>query len=262
MKISTLLQQFCGALSVAGLCLASPAALAGPVNLVKNGGFELNTGTGQVNHTTVVTDWSSPGGFNFVFAPGTADTTGSSSWFDGPNDMPVKLWGANNGGDNALAQSADGGYFLAADGAYGVQAITQMISGLEVGQTYKLSFEWGAAQQYLFHGDTQEWWKVSIGDNNFQTDVYNLKQHSSSSWMQEAFFFTATKTDELLSFLAAGTPEGFPPFSLLDGVSLVATGDNTTVVVPVPAPSTWLTTVGGLALLGAVLRRRRKSGAA
>jgi len=252
MKISTLLSQAIGAIALATVCVAASAA---PINLVKNGGFELNTGNGQVNYNTTLTDWSSPGGYNFIFSPGTADTTGAPSWFPGN----LALWGKGNGGENFLTDSSSGGYFFAADGAYGIQPITQMVSGLEVGKTYELSFEWAAAQQYGFDGATTEQWHISFGDSHANTGVYNLKSHGFSGWMQEAFVFTATATDQLLSFLAAGTPEGFPPFSLLDGVSLVEVSENQDIVL-VPAPATWMTTIGGLAMLAAVLRRRRKAG--
>ncbi|WP_028104722.1 hypothetical protein [Pseudoduganella violaceinigra] len=248
--LSKLLQGFAAVLVLAA------SAQASPINLVKNGGFETTShGTGQIGFNTSVSDWSSPGGYNFVFAPGTADTTGAWTWFNGPNDQALTLWGAHNGGAHALASSANGGNFLAADGAYGIVPIQQAIN-LVVGETYLLKFEWAAAQQWGFHGDTSEKWTVSIDGNTFETAAYANQNHASSGWMQEAFSFTAKTTGGLLSFLAAGTPEGHPPFSLLDGVSLFSLGqpDNDTVVVPEPAgPLIMLT---GLVLLALALRRR------
>jgi hypothetical protein len=243
------------AIAVAGLMLLGSAVQATPINLVKNGGFESSTkGTGQIDHNTVVTGWSSPRGYNFLFEPGTADTTGVKTWFNGPLDSILHLWGANNGGANALAVSANGGNFVAADGVYGVVPIQQAITGMVVGQTYMLSFEWAAAQQARFHGVTTEQWTVTIDGNTFATATYQNKSHASSNWMQEAFYFTAKQSDSVLSFLAAGTPQGFPPFSLLDGVSLTAVDGSQGN--PVSEPGSWLTMMSGIVLLGMVLRRR------
>lgn len=260
MKNAMLRSVLQGFAAVAALVLAA-AAHAGPVNLVQNGGFELTSnGNGQVDFNTSVSGWSAPGGYNFVFASGTADTTGAVSWFGGQNDVPLKLWGANNGGANALASSANGGNFIAADGAYGVVAIQQAISELEIGTTYMLRFEWAAAQQWGFFGETSEKWSVSIDGNTFETATYNNQSQASSGWMQEAFTFTAKSSGSLLSFLAAGTPEGHPPFSLLDGVSLFAidTPDNGTPPAEVPEPASLLVMLTGLGLLALALRRRRQ----
>lgn len=241
--------------TAAALTLLGASAYAGPVNLVKNGDFESTTkGTGQIGFNTEVTDWTSPGGYNFVFGVGEADTIGAKSWYDKPENPPLKLWGANNGGANALAVSGNGGNYLAADGAYGVERIEQMIYGLVVGQTYVLSFEWAAAQQFGFDGATTENWSVSIDGNTFNTKTYHNANHASSDWMKETFSFTAKGTEGLLSFLAAGTPEGFPPFSLLDGVSLFVSPDDDKQG-SVPEPATWLTLATGLVLLAAARRR-------
>ena len=55
--------------------------------------------------------------------------------------------------------------------------------------------------------------------------------------------FTADAVNPVLTFLSVGTPDGLPPFALLDGVSLKA----------VPEPSAAL--LGALGAL-ALLRRR------
>lgn len=248
-------------MAMVALVLAS-AAQAGPVNLVQNGGFEATTnGNGQIDYNTSLANWSAPGGYGFVFAAGTADTTGAWSWFNGANAIPLTLWGGNNGGANALATSANGGNFIAVDGAYFTVPIQQTISNLVVGQTYTLSFEWAAAQQWGFTGDTTEKWTVSIDGNTFETGTYNNQSHASSGWMTEAFSFTAKASGGLLSFLAAGTPTGHPPFSLLDGVSLFAvdTPDKNTPPASVAEPASLLTMLTGLGLLAAAVRRRRQS---
>lgn len=259
MKNSVLSRVLQGFAAAAAFMLAS-AVQAGPVNLVQNGGFELSTnGNGQLDFNTAVSGWTSPGGYNFVFASGTADTSGAMTWFGSQNDIPLTLWGANNGGANALAHSANGGNFIAADGAYGVVPIQQAINSLVIGTTYMLKFEWAAAQQWGFHGETSEKWSVSIDGNTFETATYNNQSHASSGWMQEAFTFTAKSGGSLLSFLAAGTPEGHPPFSLLDGVSLfaISTPDDGSPPADIPEPASLLVMLTGLGLL-AVARRRRQ----
>jgi hypothetical protein len=67
--------------------------------------------------------------------------------------------------------------------------------------------------------------------------------------MTQTFTFTATAATELLSFLAIGTPNGVPPFSLLDGVSMTA----------IPEPSSSLILAAGCAAMAGVRRLRSRS---
>jgi hypothetical protein len=70
--------------------------------------------------------------------------------------------------------------------------------------------------------------------------------HDFTGWYSETFDYTATSTTEVLSFMADGTPNGEPPFALLDGVSL----NN---VTPAPEPGTlpllFTGLMGGLGIL-------------
>ena len=127
--------------------LACASAHAAPINLVTNGGFETTTkGVGQINSKTTATGWTSAG-YNFVFNGATADSIGAIGDYG-----VVKLWGPASGSNNGLGVSPTGGNFLAADGAFGVAPITQMINGLVVGQSYDLSFYWAGAQQATYNG--------------------------------------------------------------------------------------------------------------
>ncbi len=225
----------------AATILAAPAAEAGP-NLVTNGNFESVTmpgGPSEISSTNV-TGWRSTG-YNFIFSPGHPGT------YVAQYNSYLGLWG--NNGTNFL--SPGGGNFVGADGNYQVGAITQTINGLIAGQIYKLSFDWAAAQQSGFNGPTTENWTASLGNQSFTTPTYHDPNHGWSGWMQQAYVFTATGSSEVLSFLAGGSPNGEPPFSLLDDVSLTA----------VPEPAGWAVLALAMVFMGVVRIRGRETAA-
>lgn len=213
--------------------------------LVTNGNFELSTnGPGQPGYNTTATGWAISG-YNFLFAAGTADTTGVIGQYG-----KLALWGPGNGSANGLpAASSSGGKFIAADGAFEQGPISQSITGLSVGRTYALTFDWAGAQQSGFTGATTEQWKVSLGGDTRYTPVVNNVSHGFTGWITQTFTFTATAATELLSFLAIGTPPGVPPFSLLDGVSMQA----------IPEPSSSLILAAGAVAMAGVRRLRSRS---
>jgi hypothetical protein len=233
---------------IPGIALALGATSDAQAGFITNGSFELTTnGNGQPGFNTTISGWTSTG-YNFVYAPGTADTTGAVG-----HDGTVKLWGPGTSSANGLtATSPDLGNFIAADGAFEVGPISQSLTGLTVGHAYAVSFWWAGAQQSGFTGVTTDQWKVSFGGSTQSTAVATNVNHGFTGWMQQTFTFIADNTTDTLSFLAVGTPTGEPPFSLLDGVS----------VNPVPEPSTVV--LMGIGLVGGVvvrLRRRARSAA-
>lgn len=237
MKIKNIL------LAIAAVASLSVSALGNTTEMITNGNFETGD-YGQIGwNGHQLAGWSTTG-YNFLFSASNDDSTGTTGSYGA-----VKLWGPGSGSANGLAASPLGGNYVASDGAFGVAPLSQTVNGLVTGQKYNLSFYWGGAQQYGFDGTTTEQWKVSFGNDVYSTAVANNSTHGFTGWMKENVSFTATSTSQVLSFLAVGTPNGVPPFSLLDGVSLSA---------DVPEP-------GSMALFGlsagilALVSRRRKS---
>jgi PEP-CTERM motif len=225
--------------------------------------LQLNT---KFEWLTTSTGWTSGDGsylaYNFIVGPGVADSTGVSNQFD---ISPLYLWGPRFTGliygvpvpnsdpskSNGLPEtSPDGGNYVAADGAFDVGAIQQTIHGLTPGNRYDLGFYWAGAQQIGYDGPTTEQWQVSLGSETHSTAVVNNGSHGFTGWMHHNMTFTATAADEVLSFLAVGTPSGVPPFVLLDGVTMNAA---------VPEPKSVAVIGLGLAGLAAARVWRRKS---
>jgi hypothetical protein len=243
--------------AIVGLALAFAGTGAKATNLITNGSFDqLTGGVGQIgyNGSSLLTGWTngSPGnlGYNFVYGSTGADTTGANGV-----DGNVTLWGPGNGAPNGLTASPDGGNFIAADGAYEVAPISQKLTGLTVNAQYAVSFYYAGAQQSGFTGTTTEAWDVSLGSQTLDTNTLNDASHGFTGWQYTTLTFTATSSQEVLSFLAAGTPSGEPPFSLLDGVSM-------TQVTTVPEPGSAAMLLTGLMAIGVILRRRQLSRAA
>ena len=235
-----------------GLAFMAPTAAMASPNLVQNGDFEQTTMTdGQGNFTpeqittTNLADWSTTG-YNFVFGANTASTVGST----GQNGQLTLYNGSAVPGGAILGQSPTGGNFVGADGAYDVGAITQTLTGLTKGASYAVSFSWAGVQQSGYTGVTTEQWIVGFGGQTQSTAVVTDASHGFTGWMNQTFTFKADGTSDVLSFLAAGTPPGEPPFSLLDGVS----------AVQVPEPSTLALLAGAAALcVGFTIRRARSN---
>lgn len=259
---------------------ASATALAGP-NLLTNGNFSAfsvttptdnsstNLGSatagGMPNYNISVNGWvnayingvSGNVGYNFLYGADTGTTSGTYADNGGANGNQgvVQMYGPGNGSNNGLiapTAGMGGGNILAGDGAYQMAAVYQTVNNLLVGMVYHVGFYYAGAQQSGFTGATTETWSVSTCAGttytctaSYTTPTVNNAYEGFTGWQLATFTFTATSTQETLSFLASGTPTGQPPFALLADVTLT-----------VPEPSAL--GLFGLGVLGiAALRLRR-----
>jgi hypothetical protein len=260
------------AAAVAAMMIGSaPGYAAGLVNLVTNGDFESTAygagGSGQIsptNGTQDVNGWTISGrtgnlttpGLGFVFASGQGDkpSNGAGAYLYGPgNTTPI-----NNGLTANSGATTTGGYTGQAGGNYiALDAdpvvsgtLSQSISGLVVGTGYALTFEWATAelQANNVQVQTTEYLQVSLGGQTQTTASLTTAAAGFDPWRQATLYFTATSTNEVLSFLAIGAPSGDPPTVLLDAVSLT-----------VPEPSTWVVMLVGITGLAGLTAMRRRS---
>ncbi|WP_294046956.1 PEPxxWA-CTERM sorting domain-containing protein [Sphingomonas sp.] len=143
------------------------------------------------------------------------------------------------------------GNFVVLDGdtlARGV--LSQTINNLIAGNTYTLTFQWGAGQLASRNGATTESLTYSLGNQSFTTNTVNTTSGGNQGWYTVTQNFVAGGTSQTLSFLSNGTPNGLPPVALLDNVSLTAA---------VPEPASWALMIVGFGAMGYSLRRRRET---
>lgn len=226
------------------------AAHADGLNLVTNGNFDQSTyannsqfGSGYGGQG--VTGWTGGSGYQLYFFSGTASTNSAASQYDS---------GYNNGSEKfyTMAGSPTGGSgnFVALDGdptVGGGGSISQTLNNLTVGAYYAVTFSWATGQLQSRSGATTDKVDVMLGGQSFLTQIVSDASQSSTPWIQQTFIYQATSASETLSFLAEGTPTGLPPMVALDGVSVTAA----------PEPTSIALLGAGLAALGFAYRRRR-----
>jgi hypothetical protein len=229
-----------GGLSVAlSLAFAMPALAT---DLITNGSFEQTSlRTSGFLTDSDVPGWTTTSGYTFEVFHGTE----TSNIGNGVTLYP-------GSGNHNFAQNPDGFRYIASDGAYEVGTISQTINGLVVGAQYELSFYQAGAQQQGFDGATTDQWKVSLGSDVQYSDLIHDNSHQFSGWTEQTLTFTATSASEVLGFLAVGTPDGEPPFSLLDDVSMVQISSPPPTAAP--EPSAFVLMIVGL--LGVTAARR------
>jgi hypothetical protein len=251
---------------------------AHPITGQLYGQFGSDSTPGQATGSTLtIANWDTSG-YNFVY---TTATISAGTQANGAPGQPLQapgesnaangygntfMWGkgtggtvasGNNGGKDTITAPPGGGNIVAADGIYQTGAIKQTITGLTVGQTYVLKFEWAGAQQQgtTFTAATTENWTVSMGTGNvagnFTTTTLHNASESFTGWQSATMYFYANNTSETLSFLAGGGPACEPPFALLADVDLEV----------VPDVSNWMifTGFGAVCIVFQIVRRRRQA---
>lgn len=220
---------------------------ANATDVISNGGFETTTyaassqfgGSLYAYGGQQVANWTGGAGLQEWFKSGTQNS------FPGA----ANYWGDNYNYFSGVTASPNGGSFVALDGdqSAGVQgSISQDLTGLQVGKTYTLTFDWAAAQLVNRSGPFTEQLQVTFGGESQLTEVLSEPSQGFSGWKEVTMYFTPTATNQTLTFLSIGSPVGLPPMALLDGVSLT-----------VPEPATWAMMIMGFGSLGLMMRRRR-----
>ena len=229
------------------LCVCG-AASAADTNLVKNGSFDAVTmrhnASYMVDKDAHVQNWK----------------TGGTSAGNGWGDYVVSpAWAATHVFDENYDfrlpaafpdVSPEGGNFVLSDIGIHHGEIRQMVTGLVVGQTYRLSFYQAFAQDYRPWGKPEAidgQWQVSFGDSSMLAAQMSADGRTGafSTWALQSFEFVAGSSSQQLTFLSRGTGE--TGVAGLDGVRLYA----------VPEASTWAMLAAGLGLIGAAALRRR-----
>lgn len=232
------------------------ASAAGAAEFVTNGGFENssyshNTQFGASFGGQGVTGWTGLGNdssaqhLEFYYRGGTQTSENATNQYGDPLGY---FWPSFN------ALSPTGGNFVGLDSdiSYAGQ-ISQTISGLTVGKSYTLTFDWAGGQLANRTGPTYDAFHVDFGGDTFDTSTVNVASQGFSGWMSESHTFIAHSTSQALTFLAVGGPGSLPPIAALDSVSLKG---------GVPEPGIWAMMLVGFGGLGSLLRRRRAIAAA
>lgn len=215
----------------AAFTVVSCASLA-HASLVTNGSL-----TGNPQEGVGPAGWSTGSqGADIVTPGGLASTSGPGGWF--AYQMPA---------------STDGGTFSVLWGRAGhpfSEFIDQSISGLAVGETYRLTFQFANAGWFqgssIYPNEVSDGFlNVTLGATTQSTSVLSFQGFGSQTWHNVTMDFVAASTTETLRFRASDTTGTGNTRIAVDGVALN--------VIPSPASASLL-------LAGVLSLRRRSRG--
>ena len=156
-----------------------------------------------------------------------------------------------------IPESSDGGTFLH---AITNESFGQLVTGLSIGTTYRISFEQNITSSAVYHpgyadafvGNEGFWISTFGNETKFSDSMFmpSYEELGSSIWMDQSFTFTATSENQFLTFAGRQGARGALAYAdrtdmLIDNIQITA----------VPEPSAAL--LGGLGALALVVRRRR-----
>lgn len=181
-----------------------------------------------------------PGSFTTLNA---GDSTSITGWLVGGVgiDYIGTYWTASNG-----ARSID-------LSALGAGSISQVLSGLTIGQTYQVSFDLAG------NPDGGSNTKVAVVSDGATSASYDFlmggQTNAAMGWETHTFSFTAVGENATLTFVS-NEDSAYGP--ALDNVSVAAAPGGPGV----PEPATWALMILGFGAVGMSLRSRRRALAA
>ena len=194
----------------------------GGTNLVVNGSFDTPAPRSELINGSNLPGWTrgdaqsaGSGAYSVVYRSA-AETRGTGAFLWPGAALTLYQ-------NPEITASPDGGSFIAIDSDPTFRAgIQQTITGLVPGRAYKLTFYYAGSQPTTRTGATTEWWDVNFGDRTQRTEVLTVPRESFSGWRMATMIFVAARSSEVLSFQPGGEPSGYPPISMLDGITLSA----------------------------------------
>lgn len=218
------------------LTVAPPASAQ---NLVANPTFSITGGTSSFWFGGFSTWGGGESVGSWTFVPAGTGSNNNGAGFDFANGATVANYGGGGGSTEQVLPVAitapSGGNFIAVDSAWGNatqnSGVSQSISGLTVGATYKLTFSYGVAQWYQ-QGTGADSLAINaiLGGSSQTTSTVSAATQSFSGWSTATFTYVATAATETLQLLAA-SGNGQPPLALLANVSLTNTPEPMSIAI-------------------------------
>jgi hypothetical protein len=214
--------------------------------MIQNGNFASTSPTKTVSTQfgtsytagNFITDWTGNNGYEIWYPSATAATSEDAlgQYTSTGNEH---LWAA-------MAPPNGSSTFVGLDGDHSngvASSISQMLTGLTVGENYTVSFNWAGAQMASRTGATTDMLAVSLSSGQWTNLNYNYgaspaggcgwngtwqltcalsnASEGFTGWKWDSMTFTASSSSEWLNFLSVGSPSSLPPMALLTNVSLV-----------------------------------------